>query len=446
MKAKPSYVYFALLLLGCCSLQAQTADTEMLKTILQRMDTLEQENRQMAQELHELREQLAAVNGTAKAPLDERVAVVENRVTEQAQTKVEAAQKFPVTFSGQLLFNAFANTGNLQALPDSTYSPLLATTSSAGATLRQTILGFDFRGPSLPGDGKVNGSIRLDFFSGIPSEQYDWIRMRTSDISLDWAKRSITFAYDKPLISPREPNSLAEVGVPPLADAGNLWLWVPQVRYEERFSMGANAGITAQAAALETNEGYEYVPATLAGTLEKSRPAVEGRVGFWKSWNNERRVEVAGGFHTSTSHVAGASAASRIYSVDWLAAPFTKLQLSGTYFRGQNFASLGALPSGFSVTSNGAVVPVRGQGGWTQISSPLTSRLTLNLFGGLQDDRASDIGTGDVMQNLTYAGNLMYHVRSNVIFSLEALQMRTRLKADGDLIRNRYDLALAYLF
>jgi len=31
---------------------------------------------------------------------------------------------------------------------------------------------------------------------------------------------------------------------------------------------------------------------------------------------------------------------SRIFSVDWLAAPFSKLQISGTWIYGQNFASL----------------------------------------------------------------------------------------------------------
>ena len=42
-------------------------------------------------------------------PLEDRVAVEERRTAEQAQTKVEAAHKFPIQLDGMLLFNAFAN-------------------------------------------------------------------------------------------------------------------------------------------------------------------------------------------------------------------------------------------------------------------------------------------------------------------------------------------------
>jgi hypothetical protein len=308
------------------------------------------------------------------------------------------------------------------------------------------MLGFDFRGPSLPGDGNVNGHLMLDFYSGLPTEQLNWVRIRTSDISLDWKHRSLAFAFDKPLISPRQPNSLAEVAIPALAGAGNLWLWLPQVRYEERFQLGKSAGITTQAAALETDETYGYVPNEYSSSLERTRPAGEGRVGFWKSWNEKKRLEIATGFHASSSHVASASAASRIFSVDWFAAPFSKLEISGTYLHGQNFAGLGALPDGISVQSVGIVTPVRSTAGWLQFSSPLTDRLTLNLFAGYQNNRSLDVAAGDITGNLSYAGNLMYHLTQNVVVGVESLQTRTRLNQNGNIIRNRYDLALAYLF
>jgi len=42
-------------------------------------------------------------------PLDQRVEIQERRINELAQTKVEAAQKFPVRLTGMLLFNSFLN-------------------------------------------------------------------------------------------------------------------------------------------------------------------------------------------------------------------------------------------------------------------------------------------------------------------------------------------------
>jgi hypothetical protein len=432
------------LILATAALAQQSPSPELtlMQTILKRMDALEQQNRDMAKEIHELRQQLHPDT----APLDEQVAVTENRVEEQSQSKVEAFQKLPVTISGQVLFNAFANSGHIRALPEAVYPSFISSTNTAGATVQQTMLGFDFRGPSIPGNGKVDASIRLDFYPNVPSQQLQWIRMRTSDISLDWQNRSLTFAFDKPLISPRQPNSLAEVAIPPLAGAGNLWLWLPQIRYQERFKLGSEAGINLQGAALETDETLNYVPNAFTSSLEKSRPAIESRLSLWKNWSDDRRLEIATGFHASTSHVASSSANSRIYSADWLAAPFPKLEISGTYLHGQNFASLGALSSGFSIAGRANVVPIRSNAGWTQFSVPFTRRLTLNLFGGFQSNNSTDILPGDVQTNFSYAGNLMYHLTQNVVFSFEGLQMRSQIKQNGDLIRNRYDLAVAYLF
>src|SRR5579863_7570310 len=83
--------------------------------ILQRLDQLERENRDLAQEVHALRAEIAGarapVLATAEAPLDERVAVQEQRTAELAQTKVEAAQRMPVTLTGMVLFNSFLNGG-----------------------------------------------------------------------------------------------------------------------------------------------------------------------------------------------------------------------------------------------------------------------------------------------------------------------------------------------
>jgi len=104
------------------------------------------------------------------------------------------------------------------------------------------------------------------------------------------------------------------------------------------------------------------------------------------------------------------------------------------------------LPQSFRVDDGIGVFPVHGSGGWLEFSSPLTERLTLNLFGGRQDNRARDLLTGDVARNVSYAGNLIYRLGPNVLVSVEALQKRTRLLPGADQIHNRYDLAVGYLF
>lgn len=422
-----------------------------LQMILQRLTALEDRNRQLVEEVHALRQELVATRSTAQAspeaavsatqpPLDERVDVAERRIEEQSQTKLEAEHKLPVTLTGMFLFNAFSNSGPYDA-PNYAYLP--TGPSSSGGTLRQTSIGLQFQGGSLPGGGTVGGNLIMDFFE--PAGQ-GWLRIRTGDLSFDWQDRSFSVGQYSPLISPYQPSSFAEVGIPPLAGAGNLWLWQPQARYEERLHLSKATGITGQVAVLETQETYGQPQSEYGGSLDPNRPAIEGRLAFWHKFDDERRLEIGSGFHASSSHVLGESAASRVYSIDWLALPWSRLTLSGSLFRGQNLSNLGGVGPGFTVVDEYQVVPIHGGGGWAQVSAQLAKRLTLNIFGGIQANRESNLQSDDIVQNLSYAGNLMYRISPNVIISFEALQARTRLRYEEEQIRNRYDLALAYLF
>ncbi len=425
------------------------SQTLMLQ-ILQRLDSLERENKQLIEEVHALKQDLTSSRQTAapaapgeQSSVEERVTVDENRINEQAQTKVEASQKFPISLNGMLLFNAFANTGESGA--PGTYG-LLSGPASAGATVRQTLIGLQFQGPSLPRGGQVHGSFMMDFGGGYSEPGTSWLRFRQGTLSLDWPNRSFSVGQDKPLISPYQPDSFAEVIIPPLAGAGNLWLWLPQARYEERLHFGTSTGLTGQVAVIETNEDYQTVPDEYANSLGLARPGLEGRLAFWHKFDDQRRFEFAPGFHVSSTHVAGASVASRIASLDWKVIPWSHLQFSGTVYRGENVASLGALSNGFSIFPNGSVRPVHSSGGWTQLAFPVTSRLTFNLFSGIESDRASDLIAAYATRDWTYASNVMYHLGPNVIVSAEALQTRLRLLSGGGEIRNHYDLALGYLF
>ena len=107
--------------------------------------------------------------GTASRFGGKRLGVKESRTAELEQSKVAASQKFPLSLTGMLLFNAFENghyAGGAQF-------PETAGTASSppadGASVRQTILGLKFNGPDLPGGGKASGSLYLDFFPGGPA-------------------------------------------------------------------------------------------------------------------------------------------------------------------------------------------------------------------------------------------------------------------------------------
>ncbi len=426
-----------------------------LQQILERLDSLEQENRNLAAEVRSLRSELAAshsIGTPAEAapapPLEERVAVQEQRIEEQAQAKVEASQRLPVTLTGMVLFNGFLNgraSGGQQ-------NPVVASpannSAAGGASLSQSVLGLKFQGPRVWGGGQVRGALYMDFFGGSSSSLNHLIRLRVATIEADWKNTSFMAGQDKPIISPREPNSLAQVGVSPLTAAGNPWLWQPQARIEQRFSFGDQAGLRAQLGVYQTSEpSYLSRGGAQAGNLvSPARPGLEGRFEFWRQLGGGARIEIAPGFHTSTSHVDGISVPSHLFSVDWLIQPFPKLQWTGMFFQGQNAAGIGALHQGFTVFSDQRVAAIHATGGWAQLSYLATKRLSFNLYGGQESDRARDLLAGDVHRNLIYAANLIYRLGTNVLLGAEASQVRTNYFQLPNRLNNHYDLAVGYLF
>ncbi|MBV9295800.1 MAG: hypothetical protein JO145_09520 [Acidobacteriaceae bacterium] len=428
------------------TLSAQQAPPDALARILDRLDALERQNQALISEVQALREELEKSKPAVSSEnqnLEDRVDVAEQRIKEHAQTKVESSQRFPLTLNGMLLFDAFLNAG--QQTYGGPYGYAQQDSASAGATLGQSILGLDFRGPLLPGGGQVHGSLSMDFYSRAGG--YDIFRLRQGTVSFDWKRRSITFGQDKSLIAPLQPTSFARVGIPPLDGAGNLWLWRPQVRYEERIPLPANTQASLQIGILQTDESYltPILPA-YALPIQPSRPAFQARVAVAHQWGDQSRFAASLGFHSSSTHVLGESIDSRVVSADFVVKPLPQLELSGTVFRGENFSNIGGGSPGVTVTDDDTVIPVRGAGGWLQIALPVTPRLTFDLYAGRQLNNARDLLPYEIARTLTYASNVLYRISPNVVLGLEASQSRLDYLQEHQVLSNRYDATVAYLF
>lgn len=448
-----------------CAPVARAQERQEIRQILERLDRLERQNAELLAEVRQLRQQAASAGSPANAPpaaspdavekLADSLAVQSARMEEQAQSKVESLQRFPIRITGMALFNAYTNSHS----EGSYFSPIATSSVSnraAGGTLSQSIVGLEFFGPGTFLGGKIRGNIQVDFYpftaaygtkpvedaaSGVLTP-----RLRTGSITIDWGSRSIMFGQEKPLIAPRDPVSLAQVGLPPLSGAGNLWEWQPQVRLEQIFRISPGNSVTAQAALFSTQETNTPVPAAFATTLEPTRPGWEGRVEYAHRRGDESLFEFAPGFHYSVSHAAGYSVASRIFSLDGLFRPFPLAELTGAFFAGQNVAGLGGLGPGFRVTGDGDLYAVNSRGGWLQLALFPTRRLSFHLFGGTQANRRSDLNGYYPQSNVAFAGNVYYRLAPNVYLAFEAAQARTAWTNEKTHLRNHYDLALAYMF
>ena len=423
-----------------------------LSRILERLDRLEQENRALAGEVKALRSELAASRAgrpseatttvaetTVTPTADERLDIQQSRIDEMAQTKVEGAQKFPIRFTGMALFNAFINSKQSGGLD---YPVIAAPTGPGhdGATVRQSIIGLEFAGPTAIWGGKVHASVYTDFFAGATNSA---MRIRTASIGVDWKTTSVAAGLEKPIFNPREPSSLAQVGISPLTGAGNLWLWLPQVRVEQELRLASHTGLHAQFGVVQTREIGPYIGTV---TPEAARPGAEGRVNFHHNFDEDRRLEFAAGFHESTTHAGGHSTPSSLYSLDWFYNPWKRLEFTGTFYSGQNVAHLGSgTRQGFAITKYHTYA-VQSKGGWGQITIHTLPRLDFHLFTGQVDDANHELGVGSIGKNLLFGGNAYFKVAPNVLVGLETTQVRTVYMGQGTRINNHYDLALAYLF
>ena len=437
-------------------LPAAAQDRAAYQQILERLDRLEKQNRELLEQVSALRQDLAAARGApeaaAPAPpaaeLQERSAMQQQQIEDLAQSKVESSQRFPIRLTGMALFNTYVNSAFNGGNQNATVASQAPGTERGGATMRQTVLGLEYRGPATVWGGKVHGSLFMDFFGGTGQLLDQEMRFRTGSINIDWKSRSIMAGVEKPIFSPREPNSLAQVGVSPLTGAGNLWLWLPQVRFEQRFRLGDQTGVRAQLGLIATREGLAIQGGSYVPQLSTSaRPGLEGRFEFFHGGEG-RRVEIAPGFHTSSTHVADTSVPSHLFSLDWFAKPVSGIELSGAFFHGRNLMHLGTggIRQGFVVLADGVARPVQSQGGWAQLSWIATRRLSFNFFGGEQNDRDRDLPAGRIGLNRKFGANFFYRLAPNVLTSFEASQLRTNYIGLGDRLYNHYDLSFAYLF
>jgi hypothetical protein len=464
------WLFLSVPLLLPAPVSAQNSDE--LRQILERLERLERENRNLAAEVRALRTELSATRTsdatqaasatraestapaapleapTAGPPIEEQVAVNNRRIADLSQTKVESSQKLPVTLTGMVLFNAFVNGRSNSGEQYPTIAGTGTTVENGGASPSQSIVGLTYQGPRIWGGARVNGAAYFDLWGGNPSSSLNHaIRLRVATISADWKNQSLMFGQDKPIISPRDPTSLAQVAFSPLTSAGNLWLWQPQVRFEQRFQVGESAGVKARVGVYQTNEPLSSAGAEYASTLATSRPGVEGRFEFWKEFGNGARIEIAPGFHTSNTHVDAVTLPSRLFTIDWLLRPVRKVEITGMFFGGKNTAGIGGLRQGFTIFEHDdRAVPVRAAGGWAQVSYQATSRLSFQVHSGQESNRAADLLFGGITRNLAYAGNIQYRVASNVVVAIEASQVRTKRVDTQGQLNNHYDFALAYLF
>lgn len=240
--------------------------------------------------------------------------------------------------------------------------------------------------------GRATGDIDVDFYGGqVPSSggrHFPLIRMRTARAIVSWSRAELLVGQESPLVSMRNPESPAAVGTPLFAASGNLWLWLPQVRFSAYASERKRFGI--QGAVLAPTSGDPAAPHDTDYDLAErsSRPFLQARA-FARFGEDLGRISELGcGVHQGWLVPVTDLESSTAVACD-LSLEFTESSnLRGEFFTGQSLRGLGG--GGVGQNFFGAAnEPVKTTGGWAQLNVAATDRLKVGAGCGADHPRGA---------------------------------------------------------
>jgi uncharacterized coiled-coil protein SlyX len=382
--------------------------------------------------------------------LHERETLNESQIATLDQEKVESESKYPVRVTGMVLFNGFVNTSAVDAA--ATPAVAIPGAGSTGASMRQTILGFDARGPHLFG-ARSFGDLRVDFngsaqsgsgYASFYSANSTFLRLRTAHAGLLWSNAEAYFALDRPIVSPDAPSSLTAVAEPPLAWSGNLWTWNPQFGARRDLALTSSSDLRFEAALTDVGDAPLTVAASAAAGAppvpasgaEQSRwPGLEARIALLGAESDEPGNHLGVGGYFAPHHTAfGNSYDAWAGTLDAHLLLPARLQMSASFYRGLALGGLGAGAYKDFVyrqdEETGAIYlrPLSDVGGWSQLKEKINARVELNAAFGIDNAFAGEVAHyavagGSFYENLarnrTYTGNVIFTPSAFLLFSLE---------------------------
>ena len=399
--------------------------------------------------------------------------ILNARVDEQRQTKVESVSKFRLKLSGIALFNAFATFGQT----DNIDVPAIAVSKTpgysegnVGASVRQSILGLTGIGPTVLG-ARSNADLQMDFFGGLPAgygaNTSGLVEVRLARIRFDWKNSAVVAGLDYPFFSPNLPTSYMSVVVPAFASAGNLWTWTPTIRVEHRFE-GAFSPFKVEAGFLDPASYSNYGPNTNVRTpspTESSRQPTYAMRLSASTKSEDRPASIgASGVYSPQRYFGGYRVAGWAGTVDWRFPLLPRTELSGQFFTGRGIDGFGGLPLSplrppdaqqYANITAPTLANLGVIGGWSQFKIKVDSRNEFNVAAGTGGRNSAGLRSAAVWdaflqtvpaRNQILFVNYIFRPRSDLVFSAEYRRLRTYEVTGAPDSAGQLGLALGFLF
>jgi hypothetical protein len=377
--------------------------------------------------------------------------MLRQQMGEAAGAGVHSRSRVGVELSGRILMNVFSNdkeTNNADVPMYRKQVPVGSLKGGTGMAIRQTSFGIAVTHPEVWG-GQFTGDLDVDFFGGqfhsTGGRTFPLIRLRTARAIVDWEHSQLLIGQEMPLISGLNPVSLAAVGVPEFTYAGNLWFWIPQIRYGVHTTGSWRVGLQGAVLAPTSGDTVGNFLTTYDRAERTNVPYAQARVHF--SWGDaETGGEIGFGVHSGavmddSNDTRGSSA----LAADWLIPIGSRFEIRGEAYTGELIRGLGggAINQNFGIDG---ITPVSTTAAWTQLNYRLTNTLRIGAGYGFDDPDDDDLApTGTRFLNTITSMHAHWRPAGPLVFGIEMRTMKTRYDL-SDYPNRHINLAFGFEF
>lgn len=391
------------------------------------------------------------------------------------------------------------------ALPDGTTKPAREVHDTI-FTARQSILGVVLNPANFSSSGWMpSAQVEIDFFGTRPIDNdlpqnrvLNQPRLRLAFFQLQKGDFKIVAGQDKIIISPLDPVSFSHVGVPLGYSAGDLFGWLPQLRFDYNHKFGNTSAlfqigilrpafgdprladeptttITATAGTTTTTSttGGTALDTTSSGFGERGgHPFYQARVAVSHPMSGSTATIGAGAHYGSelVGFVAATSTDHRVdswaFTVDFRVPIISKVILRGEGYIGSNLVPFGGgVIQGVAAVVNAAapavspltlIRPIGDGGGWAELTFLATRKNVFYAGASTDDPKNRELLPGTTRQKNSFVWASYFRKITNEItlaaewsnwqFHTEAFTGNTPAGRGAYGRGNVYNIALAYQF
>ena len=379
---------------------------------------------------------------------EEAIALLQQQLGEQAASGATTRSRMQFELNGRVLMHAFFNDASVNNVDDPQFARPDATAAQPGTSLgfaiRQTTLGLVVTSRDVLG-GLFVGDMDVDFFGGQqPSSggrTFPLLRLRTARGAVRWAHGELLIGQESPLIAGLNPVSPAAIGTPAFVTAGNLWLWLPQLR--ATVERGSSVRIAVQGAVLANTNGDAVAPFdTDTDPAERTAlPGMEARVRI--RWGEDALAsEIGCGGHLGWIDVPVGRHTTYAGACDARIA-MASVELRGEGYIGRGLRGLGG--GGISQNLSRIGVPLEDRGGWVQVNLDATPRVKLGAGCGMDEPRSADVASGGRLRNTSCSGYTIVRPAGPLFVGAEYRRIDTKYTS-GTFANNHVNLAMGFEF